>query len=126
MKTRTVRYLLVAALFALTPVASTRAVDPPSSGEVPPENQKDMQQESSGTITTIDVAARIIRLSGAFPIKTFKVSPDAQIVISVMPEARLNDLKTGDQINVSYHEQDGALVATHITRAEAKPPPAEK
>src|SRR5580698_2658924 len=104
MKSRALGYLLVIAVVGLTPVTSTRAVDPPSAGEVPPENQKDMQEEVSGTIATIDVAARIIRVSGAFPTKTFKVSPDIQIVISQMPEARLNDLKTGDQINVSYHE----------------------
>jgi hypothetical protein len=126
MKSRALGYLLVIAVLGLTTVASTRAMDPPSPGEVPPENQKDMQQEVSGTIATIDVSARIIRISGTFPTKTFKVSPDVQIVISQMPEARLNDLKTGDQVDVSYHEQDGALVATHITRAEAKPPPVEK
>ncbi len=126
MKIRTVNYLLVAAFFALTSVATTRAVDPPVAGEVPPENQKDMQQQVSGTIAAIDVSARIVRVSGPFANKTFKVDSDTQIVISRMPEARLSDLKAGDQVDISYHEQDGALVATHITRIEAKPPPAEK
>ncbi len=46
MKIRTLNYLLVAAFFALTPVATTRAVDPPVAGEVPPRKPKDMQTTS--------------------------------------------------------------------------------
>jgi len=124
MKTRAVSYLLAAAVLVLAPVATTRAGEPPSPGEVPPENQKHLEQEVSGTISAIDVSAKIIRLNGAFANKIFKVSPDAQIVVSRAPEARLNDLKVGDQVDISYHEQDGAFVATHITRVEA--PPVEK
>jgi hypothetical protein len=65
-------------------------------------------------------------VSGPFANKIFKVSADAQIVISRMPEAKLIDLKAGDPVNISYHEENSALVATHITRVEAKPPPVEK
>jgi hypothetical protein len=125
MKNRAATLFLVVS-FALAPVATIRADDAPVPGEVPPENQKHLEQEVSGLITAIDVSARIVRLSGVFANKAFKVSPDAEIVISGIPAARLNDLKSGDQVNVSYHEQDGAFVATHITRVESKPPPAEK
>jgi Cu/Ag efflux protein CusF len=114
----------VVVALALTPVATTHA-DAPLPGETPPGAQKQIEQEISGTISAIDVSARIIRLSGAFANKTFKVGPYAQIVISRIPEARLNDLKVGDQVDISYHEQDGAFVASHITRVESKPPPAE-
>ena len=120
MKSRTLRYLRVVIVLALAPIASARA-DSLSPGEIPPENQKHLEQEVSGTISAIDVSARIIRLNGAFANKIFKVSPDAQIVVSRVPEARLNDLKVGDQVDISYHEQDGAFVATHITRVEAPP-----
>jgi hypothetical protein len=126
MKTRTVSYLLVVVLFALAPVATTRAVDPPVAGEAPPENQKQMEEEVSGAIAAINVSTRTIKVSGAFANKTFKVSRDAQIVISRIPKARLNDLKDGDPVDVSYRERDGALVATHIIRVEAKPPPIKK
>ena len=124
MNSRTNKYWLVVVALALTPVAATRA-DAPLPGETPPGAQKQIEQEVSGTISAMDVSARIIRLSGAFANKTFKVGPDAQIVISRIPEATLNDLKVGDQVDISYHEQDGAFVASHITRVESKPPPAE-
>ena len=123
MNSRTNKYWLVVVALALTPVAATRA-DAPLPGETPPGAQKQIEQEVSGTISAIDVSARIIRLNGAFANKIFKVSPDAQIVVSRVPEATLNDLKVGDQVDISYHEQDGAFVATHITRVEA--PPVEK
>jgi len=124
MNSRTNKYWLVVVALALTPVATTRA-DAPLPGETPPGAQKQIEQEISGTISAIDVSARIIRLNGPFANKIFRVSPDAQIAISRVPEARLNDLKVGDQVDVSYHEQDGALTATHITKVESKPPPGE-
>ena len=124
MNSRTNKYWLVVVALALTAVTATRA-DAPLAGETPPGAQKQIEQEVSGTISAIDVSARIIRLSGAFANKIFKVSPDAQIVVSRVPEARLNDLKVGDQVDISYHEQDGAFVATHITRVESKPLPGE-
>ena len=125
MNSRIVSYFMVVVVLALAPLLMARA-DAPPPDQAPPETQKPMDQEVSGTIGAIDISARIVKLSGTFANKTFKVSPDAQIVISRIPEARLDDLKAGDPVDVSYHEKDGALVATHITRVEQKPPPVEK
>ena len=54
------------------------------------------------------------------------VSPEAKVVISAVPEAKFEDLKVGDQVEVNYQEKDGVLLVSRITKLEAIAPLATK
>ena len=112
-------------LLAVAPNIVVRA-DDVATNPVPPEIQRPLDNTVSGPISGIDASTRILKLSGAFANKIFKVNREAKVVISTMPEAKLEDLKVGDQVEVSYQEKDGVFLVSHITKVEAIAPPATK
>ncbi len=121
------RILCLFAGMALLTVQLFQAyADDPATSPVPPEIQRPLDQTTSGAISGIDASTRVLKLGGAFANKIFKVSPEAKIVISTVPEAKLEDLKVGDQVEVSYQEKDGVFLVSHITKVEAIAPPATK
>ena len=117
---------LLAGMALLTFQLVQALADDPSTSPVPPEIQKPLDQTTSGAISGVDASTRVLRLSGAFANKIFKVSPEAKIIISTVPEAKLDDLKVGDQVEINYQEKDGLFLVSRITKVEAIAPPVTK
>ena len=62
-------------------------------------------------------AARVRHLPrhhAAVQTETFSVAKDARIAIGSNRSASLGDVRIGDTINISYVQENGALVARHI------------
>jgi hypothetical protein len=53
--------------------------------------------------------------------RTFQLASDASITADGKSGVRLNDLKVGDQLNVTYQEVADALVAHRIEQVSTPP-----
>lgn len=67
-----------------------------------------------GTLQAIDASADTIKARHLLGDRKFRLADDCKIVIDNTPQGRLNDLRIGQKVAVSYEELDGVLVAHRI------------
>jgi len=73
----------------------------------------------TGSITAIDTNERMLKAKAMFGDRTFNLANDCRIVINGNPDAKLGDLRIGDQVTFNYDDEDGVLVANRVGRAGA-------
>lgn len=71
----------------------------------------------SGTVAHIDLPARRLTIAGLVMNKTFDLADDLTVLTSVKPGAILNDLKVGDEVDVTYEQLDTLALAHLIHQA---------
>ena len=76
-----------------------------------------------GTISTIELETRTLKVKSATSKMTFVVAEDAKIVGRDSKEESLSDLKVGEEVTVDYAEENGIIVAHRITLTERLFPP---
>jgi hypothetical protein len=82
-----------------------------------------------GTVESVDVKARTLKVKSDSSSMTFAVSKDAKIATGDKAEASLGDLKAGDDVKVQYETEKGVHVALHISPKpdeEVANPPGER
>ena len=122
--------IALASLF-LAPVAPAESNSHPSAGISSsdtfwsPTNssaaagEEQSSRETTGTITAIDQQAKTMTVKGAVMTKSFKITSDTQVTNQNSTSARLDDLKVGDKVRVSYTDLDGVLTANSVVRIES-------
>lgn len=80
---------------------------------------KAKNQQFTGVIDALDVAANSFTVKKGEESKTFTVNGDTKISIADKKEAALADLKAGDKVMVGFVEADGKLVAKKIAGSAA-------
>jgi Cu/Ag efflux protein CusF len=75
------------------------------------EPKREQAEKFTGAIGAIDLKARTVTVKMVLASKTFQVAPDCRIVTKDKPKATLKALKVGDEVDVTYQEQNGVLVA---------------
>ncbi len=98
-------------------LTATLAAQPPEQPPVEPPKVATF----AGVIHTLDAQNRTLEVRAAVFTKQFAAAPDCEVVIKDKPKANLADLKVGDQVNVTYQEVAGALVAHRIEQFSTPP-----
>ena len=75
-----------------------------------------------GTIQSVEVKTRTLKVKNEKSDMTFIVATDAKIIGKARTPIALGDLKNGDQVTVDYSVDDNLVVAHAITVKELTPP----
>ena len=76
--------------------------------------------EYKGTITAIDADRHTLTVKNMLISHTFELASGAQIVGASKPNAGFDDLHVGDEVKVSYAEQNGVKIASRVEQIEQK------
>ena len=76
--------------------------------------------EYKGTITAIDADRHTLTVKSMLISHTFELASGARIVGATKPNAGFDDLHVGDEVKVSYAEQNGVKIASRVEQIEQK------
>jgi Cu/Ag efflux protein CusF len=76
------------------------------------------ERRFSGTIQSIDRSTQTITIKNNELSRTFTLGANASVSLRDNPNARLSDLKNGDEVSVQYSERDGRLAAVRVSQPE--------
>lgn len=93
-------------------------------GDISAPAEKPQAEMFAGMIRTLDADKRAMTVEAPPLSKTFGIASNCEIVLKDKPKASLEDLAIGLQVNVTYEDVEGLLVARRIE--ETGPPPAGK
>lgn len=79
-------------------------------------------QTVHGRITSLNRSSGTLTVSDAAGSQEFKVDKNAMIRMSGKPNAELSDLKQGDSVSVTFHQENGSDVADSINASRQGPP----
>jgi hypothetical protein len=111
-------YLAIISCVAALAVASAQT-NTPGKEEKPVEPPKIAM--FTGIIEDLHAGARTLEVKAVLITKKFNVAPDCEVVVTDKPKAGLDDLKVGDEVNVTYQEQAGGLIAHRIEHKGVSP-----
>src|SRR5437867_11591898 len=91
-----------------------------TAGQPGPAVQPPKPSTFSGFIEEIHPGARTLAVKAVLIMKNFAVAPDCEVILTDKPKAKLDDLKVGDEVRVTYQEQsEGVFVAHRIEQRGA-------
>jgi hypothetical protein len=64
----------------------------------------------------LDARTRTVKARSFMTEKKFALADGCRIVVANKPDASLRDLRIGDQVEFSYENADGVLIASRIGR----------
>ena len=70
----------------------------------------------SGQLTDLDIDRMTMTVQALPLTKIFGIAPDCEVVTKTKPQASLEDLQIGDEIDVTYQDIDGVLIAHRIVQ----------
>jgi Cu/Ag efflux protein CusF len=73
----------------------------------------------TGSLTAIDLNERTIKAKQAFGTKKFNLADNCSIVVNGNADAKLRDLKPGDDLVFSYDVVNGVNVVNRIASADS-------
>ena len=72
-----------------------------------------------GTVQAVDADARTVKVKGVLSEKTFHLADGCKIVANGKMMERLNELRIGGRVAVTYEDEHGVLVASRVGLNEA-------
>jgi hypothetical protein len=77
----------------------------------------------SGTLTAIDLNDRTVKAKSFLDTKQFNLADDCAIVVNGKLVGKLNELRLGDKLNLSYDDLNGVKVVSRIATGESAAEP---
>src|SRR5438477_6178723 len=74
----------------------------------------------AGIITTVDAKEKAVRVKGTFFSKTFNVADQCEFTLGGKTEAKLDDLRAGQKVRVTYKDASGVLVANRFVQEQLR------
>ena len=68
----------------------------------------------TGQITDLDLDQMTMTVQALPLIKIFAIAPDCEVITKTKPQASLEDLRVGDEVEVTYQDVGGTLIAHRI------------
>jgi hypothetical protein len=72
-----------------------------------------------GELTAIDLSERTLKAKSLLNTKQFELAKDCTLIIDGKPSHELRDLRTGDQLTISYDDVNGVYIANRIAEGGA-------
>src|SRR6478609_10360783 len=88
----------------------------PADGAITARKIEQKAETFVGTIQALDARTRTVKARSFMTEKKFALADDCRIVVANKPDASLRDLRIGDQVEFSYENADGVLIANRIGR----------
>jgi Cu/Ag efflux protein CusF len=70
----------------------------------------------TGQLTDLDIDRMTMTVQALPLTKIFGIAPDCEVITKTKPQASLEDLKIGDEVEVTYQDMSGTLIAHRIVQ----------
>src|SRR2546430_10523733 len=83
-------------------------------------SEKTSEKTYTGIISAVDSKERVVRIKGTFFSKTFNLGGQCEFALVGKREAKLDDLRAGQKVTVTYKDASGVLVANRFAQEELR------
>src|SRR5205823_12955965 len=84
------------------------------------QSEKTSEKTYTGIVSAVDSKERVVRIKGTFFSKTFNVGGQCEFALVGKREAKLDDLRAGQKVKVTYKDARGVLVANRFAQEELR------